>query len=343
MSIPATRSLPAVLRRALAATDNVRLLVGEYDDPPADPRYATVIINGETLEVPKPTGQTPGQAAYLLAAPGRLLALQAAGTGPAGPAGPPGPTGPAGSQGPQGDTGPMGPQGPVGQVEQWLGGTGAPAGTLGNIGDWYLNQTNGDVYEKTAATVWTLRTNIKGPKGDPGITPQRVTSLPASPTDGLEVYFVASAADGVIWHLRYNASSASAYKWEVVGGPPLYAQTLPNENTISTAYVALATPGPSLTLPLAGDYVIDLGANINNLGASTTGLMSYDIGATPASDNDFVNAYNATGFQIQISAMRRQRKNGLPAVTLTAKYRATAAAGAYFANRWISAEPIRVG
>jgi hypothetical protein len=54
------------------------------------------------------------------------------------------------------------------QVEEWLGGNGAPANSLGKIGDWYLNHTNGDVYEKTESTVWTLRGNIKGPTGSQG-------------------------------------------------------------------------------------------------------------------------------------------------------------------------------
>lgn len=54
------------------------------------------------------------------------------------------------------------------QAEEWIGAAGAPAGTLGKVGDWYLNLTNADVYEKTADTAWTLRTNIKGIKGDTG-------------------------------------------------------------------------------------------------------------------------------------------------------------------------------
>ena len=63
------------------------------------------------------------------------------------------------------------------QVEEWLGAAGAPAGTLGKIGDWYLNYTNGDVFEKTADTVWTNRTNIKGaqgPQGPAGVDGQSV-------------------------------------------------------------------------------------------------------------------------------------------------------------------------
>jgi hypothetical protein len=58
--------------------------------------------------------------------------------------------------------------GGVGQVEEWLSGAGAPAGALGNIGDWYLDTTSGAVYEKTATTVWTLRADLTGPTGAQG-------------------------------------------------------------------------------------------------------------------------------------------------------------------------------
>lgn len=95
-----------------------------------------------------------------------------------------GPKGATGAQGPKGDTGEMGPQGPAGAIgAQGPAGvagskmhnvTGAPATSLGAIGDWALNTSNGDVYEKTASTTWTKRGNFKGatgaqgPKGDTG-------------------------------------------------------------------------------------------------------------------------------------------------------------------------------
>jgi len=55
---------------------------------------------------------------------------------------------------------------------KWHQGTGAPAGSLGVIGDWYTNLTNYDIYEKTGASAWTARGNIKGgigPQGPVGV------------------------------------------------------------------------------------------------------------------------------------------------------------------------------
>jgi len=103
--------------------------------------------------------------------------------GPVGPAGPAGPTGPQGVQGIQGATGASGPQGVTGATgpqgatgatgaqgvqgptgapgEKWFTGTGAPAGATGIVGDLYLD-SNGDYYEKTGASAWTLRGSLKG-------------------------------------------------------------------------------------------------------------------------------------------------------------------------------------
>jgi hypothetical protein len=89
--------------------------------------------------------------------------------GPVGPVGPEGPQGEQGIQGPIGPQGIQGIQGPVG--EKWFSGTGVPSGTLTDslVGDWYLNDANGDVYEKTGTTTWTLRDNLTGPQGEQGI------------------------------------------------------------------------------------------------------------------------------------------------------------------------------
>lgn len=94
-------------------------------------------------------------------------------TGPPGPAGPTGPAstvpGPTGPEGPAGPTGPAGGTGPAGAPgEKWFTQAGAPAGATGVVGDWSLDSTTGDFYEKTGASAWTLRGNLKGPTGSTG-------------------------------------------------------------------------------------------------------------------------------------------------------------------------------
>lgn len=74
--------------------------------------------------------------------------------------------GPAGANGSDGADGADGAAGAAGS--KWYSGTGAPAGGLYLVGDWYLDDANGDVYEKTGASAWTLRDNITGPTGADG-------------------------------------------------------------------------------------------------------------------------------------------------------------------------------
>ena len=69
----------------------------------------------------------------------------------------------------QGPTGATGAAGAAGAL--WRSGTGAPAGALGIVGDWYLNDANGDVYEKTGASTYTLRDNLTGPQGAASTVP----------------------------------------------------------------------------------------------------------------------------------------------------------------------------
>jgi len=61
----------------------------------------------------------------------------------------------------KGDPGVQGSSGTDG-IAQVRTGTGAPAAGLGNDGDFYLNNTNGDYYTKAGGS-WTLQGNLKGP------------------------------------------------------------------------------------------------------------------------------------------------------------------------------------
>jgi hypothetical protein len=84
-----------------------------------------------------------------------------------------------------------------------------------------------------------------------------VTALPSSPVDGMEVYYqsAAMATNGIVWHLRYRAASASAYKWEFVGGSQLVARYGSVVAVSATSYTNIG-PTPFLVFPLAGDYQV---------------------------------------------------------------------------------------
>lgn len=121
-----------------------------------------------------------------------------------------------------------------------------------------------------------------------GVLPIVVTTLPTSPRDGQEVYYVADAVNGVVWHLRYRVSSSSTYKWEFVGGSSLTVFAVSQQaQTNQITYTALPTDPLSLTLPaLGGDYDIRVEADIwLDTSGFTNAWLSYDVGATAASDN----------------------------------------------------------
>lgn len=149
-----------------------------------------------------------------------------------------------------------------------------------------------------------------------------VTSLPAAvvATDGMEVYYTADDTNGIVWHLRYCAAETT-YKWRYVGGAPLFAEVTTTETTTSASYTDMTTTGPSLTVPLAGDYIVIIAANMYQT-TGGLGYMSYAIGGTAASDAESIAESSlATG----IYGTHTRRKTGLAAGTaLVAKYKTTA-------------------
>jgi hypothetical protein len=174
--------------------------------------------------------------------------------------------------------------------------------------------------------------------------PTRVTSLPGSPVDGQHIIYVADATNGVLWPLRYNAGSASAYKWEFVGGSPLTAEVATTENTASTTYADLTTVGPQVTIPLAGDYLITGGI----IAGPTTSVFlaaiaAVKLGAAATSDNDrLAQAAFSTANNSSAGGSTLRRNALAAAAVLKMQYRVTAGTG-FFGGRYLAVVPVRVG
>jgi hypothetical protein len=170
------------------------------------------------------------------------------------------------------------------------------------------------------------------------------TVLPSTPVDGESFYYIADATNGVVWHLRYRAAATGSYKWEFVGGPALSAEITGEQITTSTTYTDLATAGPSITLPLGGDYLVTIAARMINTSNNQFALMSYAIGASAAADADAINILSSGTSNGPIAySFRERRKTGLGAVTLTMKYKSSGGGTCGFTDRFIRAIPIRVG
>lgn len=164
-----------------------------------------------------------------------------------------------------------------------------------------------------------------------------VTSLPASPVDGQECNYLADATNGVVWHLVYRLASG---KWHYTGGPPLFSQVLSFPNLNQSAYYDWS--GPSITVPIAGDYSVALGFRPYRYDAGAfTAYMSFAVGGTAASDND---AAQFTGPQdTSASVVREVVKAGVGAgVALASRFRDSGGAWSN-SNAWMRVTPIRVG
>jgi hypothetical protein len=219
-------------------------------------------------------------------------------------------------------------------------GTGAQQAAAGNTGV-IAGGTTGQVLTKKTATDYDTQWSTPSAGGS---GPARVTSLPASPTDGQEVYYVADATNGILWHLRYNAGSASAYKWEFVGGSALRTQVDAKENTTVVSYGNLTTVGPDVTVPLVGDYDVSFGAAIISQGTTHLSSMGLTVNAAAVVAGDEASVNNQTN-TVGATAMMTRRKTAIPASALLRMQYKTNSAGlvADFSFRWLQVIPIRVG
>lgn len=92
-------------------------------------------------------------------------------------------------------------------------------------------------------------------------------------------------ARAIAWHLRYDEApdplnpGVTLQFWNFLGGAPLdNTYTGARETTSSTSYVSLATHGPSVTTPLAGDYYVTVGAVMDTVSGAGCAHMSWESG-----------------------------------------------------------------
>lgn len=169
------------------------------------------------------------------------------------------------------------------------------------------------------------------------------TSLTASPANGEKYVYQADTANGILWEFRYNSGSASTYKWELVGGNYLFANINTNEGRGSTGYADLATNGPSVVLPLAGDYEVEWGCRCDWPSNSTAAVAPAVNGTVNTNyELHFYNSSGAPGNAVGPPGMRCGRLTGVAAgATIKLLYNPSVSP-AWFSQRWIRARPLRV-
>jgi hypothetical protein len=205
---------------------------------------------------------------------------------------------------------------------------------------------------------------LKGPK-----TPI-LTALPTgmgAADDGREIRFLADATNGIVWLLRYRhfqpdgvTVNPSAYKWEGVGEQQPLVSVIGPAQAVSpyvAAFTDLATLGPDVVPPLAGDYFVRGTVSVSHTAANANSynIMDFAVGAAAAPQSGvnasgyFLGQYHGTAYTGNTyGTSRTVRKNGLVAGTvIRAKYMgydsAAVANVSQFMERELALMPVRVG
>lgn len=170
----------------------------------------------------------------------------------------------------------------------------------------------------------------------------RGTEFPSNPSDGQAFHLIVDQTNGTTWQFRYNALSSSSYKWEFTGGPPLYSIVAGSHSTTSTSYAGLSG-GPTVTVPLEGDYKVTSGAAVSfSSGSTDRGVVSYSVGGAAAADND---SFNVLGINSDPAGggTRVQIHTAVAAsAAITGQYKTIGGSSISFSKRIIAIEPIRV-
>lgn len=178
-------------------------------------------------------------------------------------------------------------------------------------------------------------------------TPARVTALPGSPVEGQRISLQAAGqmtTQGVRWEAVYDAALT---RWSVLAAVPMFAEIGARES-IAAAYGDLATVGPSLTVPVLGDYDVALEAGFEADSAGSRVAMSFAVGASAALDTDSVGGLTSVRTDQNpgpdYNRHARIPKTALAAGTvLTAKYARFVASAAWARNRRMWLIPNRLG
>lgn len=165
-----------------------------------------------------------------------------------------------------------------------------------------------------------------------------VTTLPSPPVDGQECNYLADATNGVIWHFVYRSASG---KWHFTGGGALYSNV--DSNSVPNGSAWGNYGGPSIVVPLPGDYEVTIGGrSINDLGAGGNNIIqSYTVGGSTPLSPDGNDLYTPTA-QAAIQQSNTRIKTAVAGATIAERV-STNAGNAGISARFLRVTPRRVG
>lgn len=180
------------------------------------------------------------------------------------------------------------------------------------------------------------------------VVPGTVTSLPGAPYDGQVINYLADATNGIVWRLRYRSTAPAPYRWEFIGGSQLLAEVLPGVNLSGPAsgsnYMDIpGSPGPTLTMPLAGDYELEFGATVTWVSGVTPVGMAVGVarGATAPVTGGETYLQPMSGLALPAYRTTRVAVSAAQLV-LTERYWLSAATTVQLQTRVLRARPVRV-
>jgi len=204
------------------------------------------------------------------------------------------------------------------------------------------------------AVVWSsigvgdLPTGIPPANIGGGYAPNKVTvgtlaaGPPASPATN-DIWIATDVdANGTCWQFRYNGASASAFKWEFIGGSDAIVWIPTVETTTTTgSFIDLATVGPRFVCVRAGEY-------------DATGLCSFyhSTGANAYAQIGVFGPGGVAGVSLPSVSAPAGFAQPLPATGITPvtagndvriKYYASVPPGTFnFSARYLRVRPVRV-
>lgn len=169
---------------------------------------------------------------------------------------------------------------------------------------------------------------------------------PSSPSSG-DIWIATVDANGTRWQFQYNAGSASAYKWEFIGGSPVLLQDTSGSkfvNTLSATWQQIYTG--TIATAREGDYFVTTLGEANMQNTSGVREQAMTVGYTTPTNNYGIILWEDTlTINIVMTGMAVARWNSVPANSTWKYYQymqnnTAGASGVYFPG--MSVVPIRV-
>jgi len=243
----------------------------------------------------------------------------------------------------------------------FVSGSGTPTAAVGATGAIYLNTATGLHYGPKAAGAWPgtalpvpagtpsdattsakgvvqLAGDLAGTAAAPQLNLPYSSTPPASPADGQLWVLPADASKGVMWMFRYRAGSSSSYKWELVGGVPLYLEVLTND-ALGANNVWVVDVN-ALTAPRAGEYRVSYGFYCSSSAAAAI------YGGVLVSAQTSPGAATQTGATVSQSGVLANAAKAEVPLTLAAAdtvhlaYQASTTTSV--GNRYVTLRPVRI-